>query len=151
MDMRGVLHGAHQGTYHLNTIDFCLTTFFNVRHLQPMFPNDPGDLDVRSTVHGWHLYPGSSGIHPPPRNSPEPESQSAVVEHIPDSARVLVADPVDGSTVAPAAGRLTHDALERHDQADGLGDISGEGARGGDDSIVAVDASLDSTTTTGTA
>lgn len=27
-----------------------------------MFPEDPGDLEVRSTVHGWRMYVGPSGV-----------------------------------------------------------------------------------------
>jgi hypothetical protein len=28
-----------------------------------MFPDDPGDPDIRSTVHGWRLYRGPEGVH----------------------------------------------------------------------------------------
>lgn len=27
-----------------------------------MFPEDPGDLEVRSTVHGWRMYIGPQGV-----------------------------------------------------------------------------------------
>jgi len=27
-----------------------------------MFPDDPGDVGIRSTVHGWRLYRGPEGI-----------------------------------------------------------------------------------------
>lgn len=32
------------------------TDFISALRTQPMFENDPGDISVRGTVHGWRVY-----------------------------------------------------------------------------------------------
>jgi len=57
-------HLAHQDLEFFNKArkrGWICDEFFTER-AGPMFPDDPGDLDVRSTVHGWRLYRGPKSI-----------------------------------------------------------------------------------------